>query len=215
MGVPRGTWPTIPLTAFVLHSLLYLPVFFLIGPGGGVGLASSAFGWYITTWMLYLAVVGALGLWMWLASGERMSGAAVSFGPFVPARWLRRTGVSGTDWLVCICFVLLAVAFLHSSFWLPWSSLGAVVFLVTGIFLRTEPWPVHPSRDIPDLPPSPPPQTGEDVVARSWSWDARARGSRMTLMLRIRTAQASSRGRENPSQLGVTTGNIRSEERRV
>ena len=208
MGVPRGTWPTIPLTAFVLHSLLYLPVFFLIGPGGGLGLANSAYGWYITTWMLYLAVVGALGLWMWLASGERMSGAAVSFGPFVPARWLRRTGVSGTDWLVCICFVLLAVAFLHSSFWLPWSSLGAVVFLVTGIFLRTEPWPVHPSRDIPDLPPSPPPQTGEDVVARSWSWDARARGSRMTLMLRIRTAQASSRGRENPSQLGVTTGNI-------
>ena len=30
----------------------------------------------------------------------------------------------------------------------------------------------------------------------------------MTLTLKIRTAQASSRGRENPSQLGVTTGSI-------
>ena len=201
MVVPRGTWPTIPLTAFALYSFLYLPVFLLIG-------GKSPVRWFVTAWMVYVAVVGVLWLWMWLDSGKRTSGEAISFGRFVPVRWVRRTGVSGTDWLVCICFGLLAVASLRSSFWFPWSLLGGLVFLLTCILLRVEPWPVHPSRDIPDLPPSPPTQTGEATVTRSWDWDSRARGGRMTLTLTIRTAQASSRGRENPSQFGVTTGNI-------
>jgi hypothetical protein len=185
------------------YTVLYVPLFLGLRHRPMFPLLREHLSWLLTAWLAYLAVVVGLGLVAWLTSGRRPSGAETDFGPLVPSRWARRTGIPGTDWLGVVIAGVAAVLGFRSALWFPWLAVATVVFAVTAVLLPPEPWPVHPRRDIPEPPLPPTLDPSEDAVARSWSWPCRCRALDTGVSLRVRTAAVRARDAANPSRGGI------------
>src|ERR1035438_1283513 len=191
--------------AFLLFTVVYLPLYLLAYQHTPFMFLGTRTSWFLVAWSCYGVIVGGLALMSWINSGERLSGEEASFGPVTPSRWLRRTGIAGTDWLILGVAVFAMLLWLRSPFWLPWISVTAVVFGLIAIATPVETWPIHPRRDIPEPDPLPVIPPGEDTISRTWDWDCRARSMRAILTLRIRVKQTDYRSKNNPSRQGVTT----------
>src|SRR5207249_1925349 len=140
-----------------------------------------------------------------LRSGRRATEAEVEYGPFVPSHLLRRTGISGTDWVGCLVAVATLPLTVTSGVWFPWVFIVALVFGLSALLMRVELWPVTPSRVIPETLPVPALVPGEETVERAWGWPSRCRPLTSNVSLLVRVKMVASRAAANPSRAGLTS----------
>ncbi len=206
MTSPAGRTRTIGVAwvALIVDSILYAPAYAAFAMHPLFPFLGARRSWVLTAWLVYGLLLAALLVLIWARSAVTATGAETALGSFLPSRWVRRTGVAGTDRFLLLMFFGLAVWCRHSPFCFPWLALVTGLLLLTVLLVRPEPWPLHSTRDIPDVGPGPAFDPAEASDVRSWEWDCRFRPDlRGSVRLRLRPAVVQKRRSENPSPQGL------------
>lgn len=201
-------------TALFLYSVLYVPAFVTLQHSSLLPILGAHGSWVFTAWLLYGVIVAGLALVVWLQSGTRPAGVEPKFGPLVPSRLARRTGIPGTDRFGLVVALTLIPFTVGDEFWFPWVATAAAVFALT-VMSPIDQWSLAPGREIPEPPAILPLQPGEATVERSWTWSCRSRPLEGAVSLRIRTGTVAARDRSNPSRSGLLLAQWESVVRRL